>query len=139
MPSLRELEARFIRYEKGIAEPGHGRALPDGTTQWGGFEVNVQKEVELLSEAQGIVFLCPLCFKNKGGPIGTHSIGITFEGRGVPNSIGSQGINGKPTRWNVIGGTGIDNLQLSPSILLTGGCGWHGFIGSSGVPAGHAS
>lgn len=139
MPSLRELEAYFIRYHKEIAGEGHGRKLSDGTMQWGGFEIDVQRPVDNLSEAQGIVFLCPAYFTQNKGSQGTHSISISFEGRGVTEEQGSKNKQGQPSRWDIIGGGGLDDLQLSPSILIdVGHCQWHGFIGHSGVPAGHA-
>lgn len=135
---LRELEATLFRYGKDIAGPEHGRPLPDGTFQWGGFEVDIQVPVNL-PEAQGIYFLCPLCFAKNGGPVGTHSVCVSFANRGVTDEQGSRNKEGKPTRWEIVGGSGIDDLMLAPSILLESGCGWHGFIGNSGVPAGEAN
>lgn len=138
MPTLCDLEAEFIRYEKSIAGEGHGRPQPDGTMQWGGFEIDIQKVVENLSEAQGINFLCPLCFVKNNGPVGTHTVSISFESRGVKDDQGSFNKDGKPVRWNIIGGSGLDDLQLSPSIQIQTGCQWHGYIGHSGVQPGHA-
>jgi len=138
--TLKELEAYFIRYEKRIAGSGHGRLMPDGSYQYGGFETWVLIPTELLSEAQGIMFLCPLCFKNNNGPIGTHSICISFENRNVSDECVSRNSEGQPAKWDIIGGTGLNDLQLSPSILINAGhCQWHGWIGSAGVPAGHAN
>lgn len=117
MKSLIELEAEFIIYT------GEQK----------------MRRVDTLEAAQGLLFLCPLCYTNNNGPVRTHSVIISFAGRGVPDDQGSRNSEGKPSRWNVIGGTGINDLQLSPSIHLKGeGCGWHGHIGHSGVPAGHA-
>lgn len=138
MPSLRQLEAFFIRYEKSIAGEGHGRPQPDGTMKWGGFEIDVERIVENLSEAQGITFLCPLCFDKNGGSVGTHSVNVSFSNRSVTEGQGSHNDKGEPSRWDIIGGSGLDDLQLSPSIHLPNGCGWHGYIGHSGVPPGHA-
>lgn len=139
MPSLRELEAEFIRYEKQIADEDHGRTLPDGTKQYGGFEIDVLIPTEF-NQAQGIMFLCPLCFKNNGGPINTHSVHVSFANRGnIPLTAGSVNDKGEPSRWEIIGGSGLDDLQLSPSIFTKlSPCQWHGFIGHAGVPAGHA-
>ncbi len=133
MYTLRQLEAELIIYTKGIADEYHGRPRADGTMQWGGFEIDTQKIVQNLSEAQGINFLCPMCFAKNGGSLGTHSVSISFADRGVKDEQGSHNKEGRPVRWNIIGGTGLDDLQLSPSILLEVGCGWHGFIGHSGV------
>ena len=120
--TLRELEAEFIRYDRS----------PEGR--------EVYTYIESLAEAQGIVFLCPLCFGKNNGPVGTHSVVISFDGKGVPEDQGSHNSSGQPFRWSIIGGTGLDDLQLSPSIHLdTSTCKWHGFVGnSSGVPPGHA-
>lgn len=142
MPTLRELEARFIRHEKGIAHSGHGRTMPDGTTQWGGFEVETMRTVGSLAEAHSIFFGCPACYATKGNTmVGVHHVLVTFEGRDLPPEYGSHDSTGAPSRWQITGGTGFDDLQLSPSIFLKDcpPCNWHGFIGSSGVPPGHAA
>lgn len=139
MPTLAELDAHFVRYAKGTAGKGHGRPLPGGGIKWGGFEVNVIRRVKNFADAQGVWFLCPLCFAKNGGAVGTHSCEVTFEGRGAKDDEGSHGTNGQPTRWTA-SGTGLHDLVCTPSILLTPpGCAWHGFIGSSGVPPGHAA
>lgn len=101
------------------------------------------QDVAALAEADHIMFLCPLCFAKNGGAVGTHSVMVTFAGRNVPDEAGSRGADGKPTRWTV-SGTGLDDLVLTPSIALNQssppeqGCHWHGFVGSSGIPPGHA-
>lgn len=83
--------------------------------------------VEAVAEAQGIMFLCPQCFKANGGPVGTHAVMIAFEGRGVLDHEGSRGTDG-PTRWQVSGDS-LENLTTTPSILLSPpGCGWHGYL-----------
>lgn len=69
--------------------------------------------------AQGVMFLCPACFKKNGGEVGTHEILVWFADKGVHESW-------SPTpRW-VMTGTGMHDLTLSPSIDVKG-C-WHGFI-----------
>lgn len=118
MPTLRELEAEFIQYQS------------EST-----FHI-----VDNLAVAQGIIFLCPLCFINNKGSTDTHSVHVTFKDRGVPDGWGTYNKEGQPTHWSIINGSGLDDLQLSPSIFLEGeGCGWHGFVGNSGVPTGHAN
>lgn len=85
--------------------------------------------VDSLAEADGICFLCPLCFSKNNGPVGTHSVICWFVGH-VPDDL-----DPKPGRWTPAG-SGIDDLTFVPgnppravSVLLTGnGCGWHGFI-----------
>lgn len=93
--------------------------------------------VETLAEADGIWFdcPCPTCQKAEHGP-SRHTIG--FEGRCPPDTY-SRGSNGKDTRWAVgPTSTSLDDLVLTPSIQRVGGCSWHGFVGSSGVPPGEA-
>src|SRR5262245_52422657 len=65
---------------------------------------------EELDGANGIIFLCPKC-KN-------HSIIVWFEG--TPKDI-SPG----PARWTVVRGSGINNLTLTPSILIPIDCKGH--------------
>jgi len=100
-------------------------------------------DVGTVAEADQIMFLCPACFAKNGGAVGTHSVMVTFAGRGVPDEAGSVDSDGKPSRWTA-SGTSLDDLVLTPSILLDAkrkpgeGCHWHGFVGSSGIPPGQA-
>ena len=84
-----------------------------------------------IGAAQGVLFLCPLCFARNGGRPGTHSILVPFANRGVPAAF-----EPKLPRWTA-SGTGIDDLTISPSIDLSKdgaghprpeGCLWHGFV-----------
>lgn len=107
---LADLCARFYRYE----------SRADGV-----FLV----PVPTLAEAQGVCFLCPKCFAEKGGPVGTHSIICWSRSRGTPDDA-----DPKPGRWKM-DGTGIDDLTLNAdppstarSVQLNGGCNWHGHI-----------
>jgi uncharacterized protein DUF6527 len=135
---LIDVEPQFVRYEtridtwdviEGDYETWRARGCPTK-------EVTGPKEytipVASFAEAQGIWFLCPKCFQENGGPVGTHQCDVTFEGRRVADGHGSHGSDGKPTRWNV-SGTGFENLTTTPSILLIGGCGWHGYITDGAV------
>lgn len=81
-----------------------------------------------LADADGIQFLCPKCFAQNGGPVGTHSCICWFEGK-VPDTAKPG-----PGRWKP-SGTGIEDLTFVPyegqplvSVLLNGGCAWHGNI-----------
>lgn len=76
------------------------------------------------AQAQGVMFLCPLCFERNGGNVGTHAVAVWFRGRDVPDSE-TPG----PGRWEA-SGTSIEDLTLSPSVHLTSqhGCGWHGWV-----------
>lgn len=81
--------------------------------------------VDTIEEAQGVMFVCPLCFHNNNdSDIGVHS--VLCWNPSVP-----QTIEPVPGRWNLVG-TSLEDLSLvagSSSILLTGdGCKWHGFI-----------
>lgn len=75
-----------------------------------------------LSEADGIIFLCPVCFVKNNGNVGTHSIVCWFTGK-VPDTL-TPG----PGRWNPKG-TGFDDLTFvgpgATSVLLNGGCNAH--------------
>ena len=82
-----------------------------------------QGYVHSINEADGIMFLCPACFKNNGGNVGTHTI-ICWQPH-IP-----QNIHPNPGRWNFLG-SGYEDLELkagSSSIALTGGCNAHFFV-----------
>lgn len=147
--SLRQLEAELekvvTRYTREIEQDDPEviglfvfRDDDGNKFMWGPNQQRYQfHDVATLAEADHIMFLCPLCFEKNGGAIGTHSVMVTFAGRNVPDEAGTRGKDGKPTRWNV-SGSSLDDLVLTPSIQLNGGCNWHGFVGSSGIPPGHA-
>lgn len=101
---LGDLQARFVRRESGD---------------------RVIRYVETLAEAHGVMFLCPKCFAVNGGPAGTHQVRCWFVGM-VPDDA-----DPKPGRWNP-SGAGLSDLTFVPpgqtSVLLLGGCGWHGHI-----------
>lgn len=130
---LSELTPEFIKYETRVETYSIIDGDPETWRERGcpSHEVTGPKEytvfVDSIAEAQGIDFLCPKCFLENGGPVGTHMCEVTFEGKGVPDEQGSHNASGKPSRWGV-SGTGIEDLTLWPSILLIGGCNWHGHI-----------
>jgi hypothetical protein len=81
------------------------------------------ERVSSIADADGLWFLCPKCFRQNNGSVGTH--GVLCWKPTVPQTI-SPG----PGRWNMEG-TGFDDLSLvagSSSVLLTSGCRWHGFV-----------
>lgn len=100
---LTDLEPQFLSY--GHDEQGR----------------EIHRYEDTIEYAQGIMFLCPKCFAEKGANV--HHV-ICWN-PSVPNYV-----NPKPGRWNLVG-TGYRDLSLvagSSSILLTSGCRWHGFI-----------
>lgn len=103
--SLSELKAEFVRHAEG-----------------GG----IGREITSLADAQGVLFLCPKCFGERGGEVGCHRVLAWFSGRGVPDDAKPG-----PGRW-APEGEGLHNLTLRPSIDLTvsKGCNWHGFVTS---------
>lgn len=74
--------------------------------------------------ADGLMFLCPLCFTKNGGARGTHRVLCWFVGR-VPGDLKPG-----PGRWTLTG-TSIADFSLTPSVDLSitkSGCQWHGFV-----------
>ena len=109
---LIDLESRFLRRE----------VREDGV-----YHVTVQS----LPEADGVMFLCPKCFAENAGPGGTHQVICWFEDR-VPDDAAPG-----PGRWKPRG-TGLEDLTFVPgkrsnSVLLIGGCAWHGFVTNGAV------
>lgn len=86
-------------------------------------------KVDTPAEADGIMFLCPQCYKDKGNTsVGVHSI-ICW------NPSVPQSMNPKPGRWNLLG-TSIEDLTLqngSSSVALTGGCNAHFWINNGEI------
>lgn len=138
MPRLApDLEARFIRREvrvesrrfvrpEAIAARPNGPHTDDDTYERTG-PVEYIQAVETLAEADGVMFLCPKCHAENGGPVGTHSVICWFVGRVVDD------VDPKPGRWTPKG-TGLHDLTFVPSagrshsVLLKGACAWHGFV-----------
>ena len=60
------------------------------------------RQVETLAEADGLSFLCPKCWAENGGPVGTHSV-ICWS-----PSV-AQDTAPTPGRWQMHG-TGLDDL-----------------------------
>lgn len=131
---LTDLKAYFTQYQERAVPPDQ---FFDGIKHPDGVERSYRK-VYTLEEADGIWFLCPLCYAKNGGEAGNHWHSIGFRGK-CPTGSYTKGSDGQDTRWDVVGGTGLHDLQLSPSIQTVGGCNWHGFVGSSGVPPGEAA
>jgi hypothetical protein len=126
---LRDLHAEFLGgWHDDRAKGGH---------------IGYRGQGNRLARAQGIRFQCPLCAAGK--PIveekgerfvrGAHSVICWFRNprnaKPVPDDA-----DPKPGRWWVsAASTGLDDLTfeagdppMSYSVLLTSGCGWHGFV-----------
>lgn len=73
-----------------------------------------------ITDAQGVMFLCPRCFREKG-EVGTETVVCWFRNRGVP-----VGLEPGPARWDVTGTSFVD-LTLSPSVNVDNEH-WHGFV-----------
>lgn len=129
---LTDLDPQFVRYETIVEEydvidgdpvTWRDRGCPSK-------KVTAPREykspVNTFAEAQGVVFDCPKCSLVDRGR--SHLCEATFEDRGVLPNQGTQKPGGQPVRWKIESGTGFHDLTLSPSILLVGGCEWHGHI-----------
>jgi hypothetical protein len=110
LPSLIELEAEFLRYEP---KDGHIYLT----------------HADTIEQAQGVRFLCPLCFQANNGARGTHSVICWSRSRGVPDDA-----HPLPGRW-ALHGTSLADLTLNAdppsnarSVALLGGCAWHGHV-----------
>lgn len=117
---LVNLEPQFVRYQTG-----------PHPSQAAGLTSEYLHHVDNLDEAQGVQFLCPVCFVKNNGPVGTHAIEVSFADRGVQDHQGSRSRTGQPSRWRA-SGTNYSDLSTQPSILidpaLPACAGWHGFI-----------
>jgi hypothetical protein len=129
---LTELDPGFFRYDMriesrqrivGPQDTWHERGCP--TEEVIG-PVQYKVPVTALAEAQCIFFQCPKCI-HLDGPGAGHYCEVTFADRGVADDQGTHNTKGQPTRWQV-SGTNFDDLTTKPSILLEGGCNWHGYI-----------
>lgn len=122
--TLTELEAHFLQFERISVPPDQyvdGILIPSGKRDryW---------RVESLVQAHGVGFLCPKCYAANKGPVGTHRVTCWFEGS-VPDDARPG-----PGRWTP-SGNGLADLTFVPgekikatSVLLKGGCAWHGHI-----------
>lgn len=118
---LTDLEPQFIQHEETVGT--WTRRLPDGATEEVTGPQSYIAYVDHLSEAHGVMFLCPKCFAANGGDVGTHQI-ICW------NPSVPQTVEPKPGRWEMRG-TGYGDLSLvagSSSVLLTSGCQAHFFV-----------
>jgi hypothetical protein len=110
---LTDLEPQFVKW---VGADSSGRAHGRGEI----------RHVATLKQANGVMFLCPKCFRKNRGAAGTH--GVICWNAQVPPAVEPG-----PGRWDM-SGNGIDSLTLkgaggrSDSVLLTSGCKWHGYV-----------
>ncbi|HVJ94873.1 MAG TPA: hypothetical protein VM580_34055, partial [Labilithrix sp.] len=84
---LTRLDAFFVRHERRAGS-------------------EIMQHVDKLSDAQGLIFACPICRLAN-----CHSIGVWFRDRGVPDEATPTG------RW-FASGPSLRDLTLSPSICI---------------------
>lgn len=115
---LADLEPRFLRYEK----------RPDPDPAYSGIVREFYPFVEKIEDAQGVEFLCPVCFKANGGPAGTHAVICWSSSRGIPDDVRPA-----PGRWRLVG-TGLNDLSLmeepgkTRSVQVLGDCKAHFYV-----------
>jgi len=122
---LVDLEPEWLTYGREIRT--WTRRKEDGTDEEVTGPSVYHRKVDSIQAAQGVFFLCPKCYSTNHGPVGTHGVICWSRSRGVPDDA----VPG-PGRW-LLEGNGFEDLTLngdggSRSVLLTAGCGWHGFV-----------
>lgn len=119
---LVDLDAAFLKF---LQKPDTWVEIHDGQRVEVSGVRHFHQKVDSLADADGVSFLCPLCFKNNHGRVGTHLVICWFKGK-IPDSV----VPG-PGRWNP-SGTGLGDLTFvgpgAYSVRLTSGCMWHGFV-----------
>src|SRR5579859_6863427 len=105
MPTLRELSGQFLRWFQVTSTERDEKGMYVFRDSAGEIELWSPEPtgdrfdpVATLAEAHGIRFLCPKSFAKNGGPVGTHSVYIWFEGSPVPPHIGTN-TAGQAVRW----------------------------------------
>lgn len=130
---LIDLQPQFYRYDRRITEVDH--CIGDPAT-WRERGCPTEKLVEprdwrvpcdTLTEAQCVWFVCPKCSQAAGELPGCHYVEVPFADRGVIAGQGVKNSKGEDVRWSV-SGTGYGDLTTQPSILVEGGCNWHGHL-----------
>lgn len=89
----------------------------------GDYADNRWKKSDKLDGAQGVTFECPCekCIAGRVNESGATTVTIYFA-----NPVNAQPFIGE-RGWQM-SGTSLDDLTLSPSILLRGTCDWHGWV-----------
>ena len=118
---LSELQPEWVNY----SGEGRFRRYRDSHSQidYGSGEMaDPPEESEVIALADGLIFLCPTCFKKNNGVVGTESVLCWFAGKSHIPADAKPG----PGRWTATG-TSFHDLTLSPSVNVNKEH-WHGFI-----------
>jgi hypothetical protein len=94
---LNDLAPQFLRHER----------RPDGSVH--------HVHVSMLAAAQIVMFLCPVCWTQNGGPVGGHAVICWSRSRGATEDAAPG-----PGRW-ALRGTGVDDLTLDGDATGGGG------------------
>lgn len=121
---LTDLQPQFLKYAPTEGEWTERQS--DGTDKKVTGTIHCHNYVHQLDKADGIVFLCPVCYAlSLQKPDKVHSVVCWFTGKVPPE------LTPKPGRWNP-SGTGYNDLTFvepgPTSILIKGGCDAHFFI-----------
>lgn len=113
-------DAQFYRYED---RPTRVTVIVGDHETWRERGCPTEERTENRTHLIPVVTLSFLCPKCKD-----HHVHVSLEDRGVLDHQGTRNSEGKPSRWRVVGGTGLGDLSLQPSIFLNTSCGWHGYV-----------
>jgi hypothetical protein len=80
----------------------------------GGYQDGGFRELPSVDGAQGILFLCPVCWQKNGGPVGTESMICWFTNPLNAQQVPDSAYPG-PGRWRRDGET-LDTLTLGPGV-----------------------
>lgn len=120
---LLDLEPKFLRWERRretVTVANDPANFPIGGSREEERDQLYYIVVDTLAEAWGVEFLCPKCFEENKGPVGTHMV-ICW------SPVVPLDISPGPGRWE-LKGTGLHDLSLvagSSSVKLEGGCNAH--------------
>ena len=117
---LSELQPEWVNYAgEGFRRFSDAHSVIDYGS---GEAADPPEESEVMAIADGVLFLCPTCFKKNNGPVGTESVLCWFANKPHVPADAKPG----PGRWSATGSS-FDDLTLSPSVNVDKEH-WHGFI-----------
>lgn len=128
---LSELQPEWVNYtgDGGLRRfsDKHSRIDYSVTYPDGEVDVDAPESSEEIANADGVMFLCPVCFVKNGGPIRTEHVLCWLKDR--PN-VPADAVPG-PGRWTA-SGTSFEDLTLSPSVNVDHEH-WHGYVRAGNV------